>query len=105
MRQGAHMRFVVVLTVILVVTSACAGPARVVLQAPSADASLDQRERAYQELKPLEQVEHVGVAVNRIGNTTVATPYRTLAYLQLNDGQRVIDPRDLEPVVTRDSPT
>lgn len=86
-------------------TVACAGPSRVLLEAPGPDASIVEREKAYDELRPLEQVEHVGVAVNRVGNTTVATPYRQLAYLQLNDGRRVIDPRDLAPVVTTSSPT
>jgi hypothetical protein len=42
---------------------------------------------------------------SKIGSAVVATPTTSLEYLQLNDGQRVVDPRDLRPVVAAGSPT
>jgi hypothetical protein len=63
------------------------------LTAPPADAPLDDRAAAYDALRPAPAIELRGLE-------RPSTPE-----LVLNDGTRVVDARDLEPVVASDSAT
>jgi hypothetical protein len=92
---GANMRRAGV----LLMTCALLGcQAHVTLQAPRADAPLEERSRAYEKLKPLSTHEQLVVSV-RGGTASVSSS----SYLQLGGGQRVYYPEDLLPVLPVDS--
>jgi hypothetical protein len=74
--------------------------AHVALQAPRTDAPLEERTKAYEQLKPLSAHERVLVTVQGGTATALAS---TPSYLQLNSGERVYYPEDLVPVLPTNS--
>jgi len=73
-----------------------AGCEHVKLTAPALSAPLEERQKAYQELKPRQTEDYYIVEARRMKWT------RSLV---LNDGREVLDPVDLRPVVLPDSET
>lgn len=92
---------VLVWGVLVVVGSGLAGcQAHVALQAPGASATLEERTKAYEQLRPLSSHETLTVTT-QYGVPIAATSEPT--YLQLKNGARVYHPEDLLPVLPADS--
>jgi hypothetical protein len=87
--------------VLVVVGSGLAGcQAHVALQAPGASATLEERTKAYEQLRALSSHETLTVTT-QYGVPIAATSEPT--YLQLKNGARVYHPEDLLPVLPADS--
>lgn len=88
---------------VLIVLLACgfaACPAHVELQGPRAGASLEDRTKVYEQLRPLSRHESILVTTH---NGAVTSASQVPSYLQLNNGARVYYPEDLLPVLPADS--
>jgi hypothetical protein len=85
---------------VLLLSGLAACQAHVGLNAPAKEAPLEERARAYEELRPLSHHESVLVTTQN-GFVASATPLP--GYLQLNSGARVYYAEDLLPVLPPDS--
>src|SRR5262245_19311480 len=71
------------------------------LRAPSRDASLEERERSYESLRPLSMHE---THTTYLRNGVPVGASRSTDYLQLQNGRRVYYAEDIQPVVAETSP-
>jgi hypothetical protein len=83
-------------------TCLCSCYDRALLKAPNAAAPIEQREAAYERLRPISYHQTHLIYVQ--GSVPVATEKST-DYLQLADGTRVQYPEDILPVVPKGSPS
>lgn len=88
--------------VVLGMTSSACGYPHVMLNAPAESAPIEERGRAYEQLKPLSM--HETHTTYYQGGAMVGAS-RTTDYLQLADGRRVYHAEDILNVVPADSPS